>query len=78
MPVSGAESGTNMIELSIEGMSCMHCVKTVTEALAAVKGVEGTPMVTLDPGSAMVNGSASTDGLIAAVKEAGYRASLKT
>ena len=67
-----------MIALNIEGMSCMHCVKTVTEALATVKGVEGTPEVTLDPGGALVNGSASTDELIAAVKEAGYQASLKT
>jgi copper chaperone CopZ len=58
-----------MIELSIEGMSCMHCVKTVTEALAAVKGVEGTPVVTLDPGGALVEGNVSTEELIAAVKE---------
>jgi copper chaperone len=67
-----------MIELNIEGMSCMHCVKAVTEALAAVQGVEGQPQVTLDPGGALVEGSASTEALIAAVKEAGYRASLKT
>jgi copper chaperone CopZ len=66
-----------MIELRIEGMSCMHCVKTVTEALAEVKGVEGEPQVTLDPGGALVEGRASAEELIAAVKEAGYRASLK-
>jgi len=67
-----------MIELIIEGMSCMHCVKAVTEALAGVKGVEGTPEVTLDPGGALIRGNASTDELIAAVEEAGYQASLKT
>lgn len=66
-----------MIELNIEGMSCMHCVKTVTEALAAVKGVEGTPRVTLEPGAALAEGNASPEQLIAAVKEAGYQASLK-
>jgi copper chaperone CopZ len=67
----------SMIELNIEGMSCMHCVKTVTEALAAVKGVEEQPQVTLDPGAARVAGSASPEELIAAVKAAGYEASLK-
>jgi copper chaperone CopZ len=34
----------------------MHCVKAVTEALAAVKGVEETSAVTLDPGSAFSGG----------------------
>jgi len=66
-----------MIELSIQGMSCMHCVKTVTQALAVVKGVEGTPKVTLDPGAAQVAGNPSADELIAAVKDAGYQADLK-
>ena len=66
-----------MVELNIEGMSCMHCVKTVTEALVAVKGVEGEPQVTLDPGAALVAGNASLEELIAAVKAAGYEASLR-
>ena len=55
----------------------MHCVKTVTQALAVVKGVEGTPKVTLDPGAAQVAGNPSADELIAAVKDAGYQADLK-
>ncbi len=66
-----------MTRLNIVGMTCMHCVKAVTEALAAVNGVEGTPEVALDPGSALVEGNASTEELIAAVKQAGYQASLK-
>jgi copper chaperone CopZ len=66
-----------MIRLNIDGMSCMHCVKSVTEALAAVKGVVGEPEVTLDPGGARIEGNASSEELIAAVKEAGYQASLK-
>lgn len=28
------------ITLYIEGMSCMHCVKSVTDALKAMKGVK--------------------------------------
>ena len=67
----------NITRLNVVGMSCMHCVKAVTEALAAVKGVEGTPEVTLYPGSALVEGNASPEELIAAIKEAGYQASLK-
>ncbi len=66
-----------MIRLNIDGMTCMHCVKAVTEALSAVNGVEGTPKVALDPGNALVEGNASTEELIAAVKQAGYQASLK-
>jgi len=65
-----------MIKLNIEGMSCMHCVKAATDALAAVYGVEGIPQVTLEPGAALVEGSAPADALIAAVKEAGYEASV--
>jgi copper chaperone CopZ len=65
-----------MIKLNIEGMSCMHCVKAVTEALAAVDGVDGVPEVRLDPGIAVVEGNASPNELIAAIKEAGYEATL--
>ncbi len=63
-----------MIELNIEGMTCMHCVKAVAEALAAVPGVKGVPQVSLDRGTATVEGSPDSDALVAAVKEAGYRA----
>ena len=63
-----------MIRLSIEGMSCMHCVKAVTDALSAVQGVEGTPEVTLEPGGAVVEGGASVEDLVAAVVQAGYKA----
>jgi copper chaperone CopZ len=45
-----------MIKLKINGRSCMHCVNAVTEALAAVKGVEETPEVALGPGSAFSGG----------------------
>lgn len=65
-----------MIKLNIVGMSCMHCVKAVTETLASVQGVEGVPEVRLDPGSAVVEGNASPDELIAAIKAAGYEATL--
>jgi copper chaperone len=62
-----------MIELKVEGMTCMHCVKAVTEALSAVRGVTGTPEVSLEQGTARVEGTPDPDALAAAVKEAGYR-----
>lgn len=74
----GITRENNMIALKIEGMSCMHCVKTVTEALSSVTGVAGTPQVTLDPGEAVVEGDASPEALVAAVEDAGYKASVKT
>ena len=63
-----------MIEIKVTGMSCQHCVKAVTDALAAVPGVISVQSVSLDSGLAQVQGSASIDALIAAVKQAGYEA----
>ena len=63
-----------MIELNVTGMTCPHCVKAVTDALAAVPGVTAVESVSLDDGRALVRGSASAAALIAAVKEAGYAA----
>ena len=48
---------SEMIELNIEGMTCMHCVGAVKKALTEVEGVTGVE-VTLEPGSATVQGSA--------------------
>jgi len=66
-----------MIELKVEGMSCMHCVKAVTEALAAVPGVTGAPEVNLEKGAAKVGGSPDPEALVAAVKAAGYVAQVR-
>jgi len=67
---------SDTIQLTINGMTCKHCVAAVEKALAAVDGVEEVIAVTLDPGGATVKGGASTEVLIAAVKQAGYEASL--
>lgn len=63
-----------MIILKIDGMSCMHCVKAVTQALGAVPGVVGVPEVDLASGRAQVEGSAALEDLIAALQAAGYPA----
>lgn len=63
-----------MIQLEVKGMSCQHCIKAVTDALATVAGVSTVESVNLDTGLAVIQGSASVDSLIAAVKQAGYEA----
>jgi copper chaperone len=67
-----------MIELKVEGMTCMHCVKAVTEALSAVPGVAGVPKVSLQDQAAVVEGTPDPEALLAAVKEAGYRAEVRS
>jgi copper chaperone len=66
-----------MIELNVEGMSCMHCVKAVTEALSEVPGVTEVREVSLEKGTASVEGAPEPEALVAAVKEAGYQAEVR-
>ena len=63
-----------MTKLKIEGMTCPHCANAVKEALSAVPGVSSVASVDLETGTADVEGSAATEALVAAVKEAGYEA----
>ena len=71
------EKGETTMEkvINIEGMACMHCVKHVQEALAAVPGVQ-TANVDLESKTATVSvdGSVTDAALKAAVDEAGYQA----
>ncbi len=57
--------------LSIEGMSCAHCVKHVTEALKEVEGVTSVE-VDLASKSALVQGEVKDENLKLAVEDAGY------
>lgn len=62
--------------LHIEGMSCEHCAKRVTEALKAVKGVKKAE-VHLETKSADVTyipSKTRREAMILAVQEAGYEA----
>lgn len=63
-----------MIELEIQGMSCIHCVKAVTEALSKVPGVTLVGEIDLETGTARVEGAPEPAALIAAVEQAGYQA----
>ena len=64
-------------KLNVEGMSCQHCVAHVAQALEAVEGVSRVE-VSLENASAIVelDGAVSDEALIAAVKNAGYEASI--
>jgi copper chaperone len=59
-------------EILIEGMSCKHCVKHVTEALAELKGVKDV-QVSLEQKKAVVEVDNVDDATLKqAVEEVGY------
>jgi len=63
--------------LNVEGMMCQHCVAHVKEALEGVKGVKNVE-VDLDAGTASLDAGllVSDAKLVAAVEDAGYKASV--
>jgi copper chaperone len=72
-------SETRETTLHVEGMTCGHCVKHVTEALRKVDGVSEVD-VRLGEKRAVVQhdlAAAPLAALIAAVEEAGYEASAR-
>jgi copper chaperone len=58
---------------TVRGMTCGHCVASVTEELEALPGVEQV-VVTLESGEAVVTSAEPLDraAVAAAVEEAGY------
>lgn len=68
---------SNTIELKINGMTCDHCVKSVTTALKEVPGVSDA-LVSLEAESATVTADeVDVAALIAAVEEEGYEAAVR-
>ena len=63
-----------MITLTIEGMSCDHCVRSVREALEAVTGVAGV-VVDLAEGRAVldVTGEVADRDMELALEEEGFQ-----
>lgn len=63
--------------LLVEGMTCDHCVMSVTEELTEVDGVSGVDVRLVPGGSSEVTVSSTApvdaDALRAAVAEAGYK-----
>ncbi|MBU2738950.1 CopZ family metallochaperone [Acidithiobacillus concretivorus] len=65
------------IELSVQGMTCMHCVAAVEKALREVPGVQ-TVAVHLDSSNATVEGdSLDAETLVQAVEGEGYTAQVR-
>lgn len=60
------------VQLTVEGMTCDHCVRAVERAVRSVAGVRdakvevGSVQVTYDPGAARV------DRIVEAVEDEGY------
>ncbi|MFP5220205.1 MAG: heavy-metal-associated domain-containing protein [Actinomycetes bacterium] len=56
---------------TVSGMTCGHCVSSVTEEVSEVDGVTDV-QVDLDSGRMVVTGDADAAAVKAAVEEAGY------
>jgi copper chaperone len=68
-----SEHASKVSEWQVEGMTCHHCVASVTEELTEVPGVESVD-VDLETGRVTVTSSADLrrQDVAAAVAEAGY------
>lgn len=64
-----------MEQYSVKGMSCAACSARVEKAVSAVEGVSSCT-VSLLTNSMAVDGTATTESIVAAVKKAGYKAKL--
>ena len=60
-----------MIRVSVEGMSCEHCVRSVQEALESLEGIASVS-VSLEDGAALVEGRVSDDAIRAVLEEEEY------
>jgi len=69
--VSLMSPSTNLREYTVVGMTCDHCVLSVTEEVGEVAGVERVD-VDLTSGRMIVAGDASEQAVRDAVAEAGY------
>jgi copper chaperone len=64
------------ITFNVTGMSCDHCVQSVTRAVKEVPGVADVK-VSLDENSAVVSGDGvDVASVIAAIEEEGYEAAV--
>ncbi|MBE0585987.1 MAG: heavy-metal-associated domain-containing protein [Desulfofustis sp.] len=60
-----------MTTIRIKGMSCQHCVASVTKALQELPGVSEVK-VDLEKGEATYKGTAPTEAIAQAVKTIGF------
>ncbi|KRB52164.1 MAG: cation transporter [Pseudomonadota bacterium] len=60
-----------MLRFQVEGMTCGHCVQSVTKAVQAVDA-KAQVQVDLAGKSVSVEGSDQKDAIAAAIRDAGY------
>lgn len=60
-----------MLRFQVEGMTCGHCVQSVTKAVLAVEA-KAQVQVDLAGKSVSVEGSDQKDAIAAAIRDAGY------
>ena len=65
-----------MMTLKIEGMTCAHCVQSVTKVLSAIPNVERVVTVDLTRGDATLAGSPDPDAVVHSLAKAGFVARL--
>lgn len=63
-----------MTTFNVKGMTCGHCVRTVTRALTKVPGVEQVLEVNLERGEARVQGAPDTAVVVTALRDEGFEA----
>lgn len=64
-----------MYTFKVQGMSCGHCVRAITEAVQALDAAAEV-QVALSEGEVRISARASAEQLLAAIDEAGYSAEL--
>lgn len=57
--------------LEVHGMSCAHCVSSITSAVAPLPGVTAVDVALAD-GTVRVDGTPDLDAVTAAIEDAGY------
>jgi len=61
------------IDLSIQGMSCGHCVKAVQQALAPLAGISKAEVKVGSAALAYDESLVSKDAIMKAIREEGYQ-----
>lgn len=66
-----------MTTLTVTGMTCEHCEKSVEKALAGLPGVDRVVKVSRAEQEIVVEGDAEVEAIISAIEEEGYEASVR-
>ncbi len=66
------EAGTPVTTIGVDGMQCQACAQRLEKALQAAEGVESV-QVRLEPGEAIVAGTADRERLASVIAQAGFQ-----